>query len=103
MAFHITHRMGEMTSDPPQSAFRALLNELDEHPEDLEHCSVAVTHESEWCLGSYGKGHLVWQNLEGGEPRHMTGVSDENILRLWAALSRGEIGVIEREPWLPGN
>ncbi|MSU77609.1 MAG: hypothetical protein EXS16_05880 [Gemmataceae bacterium] len=102
MGFHITHRFGVMTSNPPLSAFRALLEELNELPGDEEHCSVSVTHESKWCLGAYGGGYLIWENLEGDAPRHITGVSEENILFLWEALAKGDIEFIEREPWLPG-
>jgi hypothetical protein len=102
MGFHITHRCGAMTSNPPVEAFPALLAELKEHPKDEEHCSVSVTHESEWCLGAYGGGYVVWENLEGDTPRHMKDVSDETLLRLWEALARGDIELIEREPWLPG-
>jgi hypothetical protein len=41
----VTHRYDAMTSGPPLS------DELKERPEHEEHCSVSVTHESEWCLG----------------------------------------------------
>jgi len=102
VGFHITHRNGAMTSNPPFSVFRALLEELKERPEDEEHCSVSLTNESEWCLGAYGAGYLVWENLEGDTPRHMTDASDEKVLRLWEALAKGDIDLIEREPWLPG-
>src|SRR5262249_3394514 len=102
MGFHITHRFGAKTRNPPFSAFRALLEELREHPKDVEHCSVSVTHESEWCLGACGEGYVVWEKLEGDTPRHMTDLSDEKLLLLWEALAKGEIELIEREPWLPG-
>lgn len=102
MAFHITHRLGSMTSNPPLSAFGPLLNELKHDPEDREHCSVSVTHESEWCLSAFGDGYVAWENLEVGLPRHMNGVPEEKLLRLWEALSKGELELIESEPWLPG-
>ena len=102
MGFHITHRYGAMSSNPPLSVFRALLDELKERPEDQEHCSVSVTNESEWCISAYGGGYLVWGNLEGDAERHMTDVPEEKILRLWEALAKGDIALIEREPWLPG-
>ncbi len=68
MGFHITHRFGVMTSNPPLSAFRALLEEFNELSEDEERCSVSVTHESEWCLGAYGGGYLIWENLACSTP-----------------------------------
>jgi hypothetical protein len=102
MAFHITHRYGEMTGDAPLSALPALLEELKERPEDEEHCAVAVTHESEWCLGVQAGGYVAGESLERGEPRHMLNVPEAKILTLWEALAKGDLEVIEREPWLPG-
>jgi hypothetical protein len=76
------------------------LCELDVH--DEEHPDVALTHESEWCLSAFEGGLLVWENLERGEPRHMRDVPRDKVLRLWLALSRGDLSAIEKEPWLPG-
>jgi hypothetical protein len=87
-------------SGPSVERMREVLAELD--AEDEEHGSVSLTHESEWCLGAYPGGLLVWENLEGDEPRHMNNVSRERMLELWIKLSRGELADIEREPWRPG-
>jgi hypothetical protein len=102
MPFHVTHRYGEMESDPPRSRFAALLQELDDRPEDAEHTSVSVTHETEWCLSAYSGGYLVFENLEGNGPRHMTNLSPEKIVELWDALAEGDLDSIEQEPWKPG-
>jgi hypothetical protein len=32
----------------------------------------------------------------------LTDVSHEKLLRLWEALAKGDIELIESEPWLPG-
>jgi hypothetical protein len=32
----------------------------------------------------------------------MKGASDETLLRLWEALAKGDIEIVERQPWLPG-
>ena len=77
-----------------------VLAELD--AEDREHPCVSLTHESEWSLGAYPDGLLVWENLEEGDPRHMNAVPREQVLSLWIKLSEGRIPEIEREPWLPG-
>ena len=98
MSFQVTHRLGSMES-APQSAFPALLQELEASPEDEEHTSVSVTHESEWCLGAYRGGYIVFENLEEGEPRHMTDVPPEKILALWRLLADGDLGALESEPW----
>jgi hypothetical protein len=101
MSFHVTHRRGNIEKAPP-SAFHDLLQELDANPEDQEHTSVSVTHESEWCLGAYRGGYLVFENLEDGEPRHMTDVPPEKIMTLWQRLADGDLGALESEPWKPG-
>lgn len=101
MSFHVTHRDGSMES-MPQSAFPDLLAELDGDPADEEHASVSVSHESEWSLGAYPGGYLVFENLEDGEPRHMTGVSAEKIVSLWCLLADGNLPALEKEPWQPG-
>jgi hypothetical protein len=79
----------------------AVLDELD-GPDDDEHPDVSLTHESEWCLSAFQGGLLVWENLEEGEPRHMTGVSRSDVRRLWAALADGDIARVDEEQWVPG-
>ena len=101
MAFHVTHRMGH-TERTPLAALPELLAELDAGADDLEHTSVSVTHESEWCLAAYRDGRLVFENLEDGEPRHMAGVPPERIIALWRLLAEGDLAALEREPWRPG-
>jgi len=101
MSFHVTHRQGNM-EEAPHSAFPALLQELDAAPEDEEHTSVSVTHESEWCLGAYRGGYVVFENLEEGDPRHMTDVPPEKIVALWRLLAEGDLVSLENEPWKPG-
>jgi hypothetical protein len=100
MAFHLTFRWGSTESNVGVDRMVAALSELDVN--DPEHPDVSLTHESEWCLGVYEGGLLVWENLESGAPRHMKAVPREKVLRLWMALSRGELSLIEGEPWLPG-
>ena len=77
-----------------------VLSQLD--TDDIEHVSVSLSHESEWCLGAYPSGLLVYENLEEGEPRHMNGVPRSTVLELWQLLARGQLEEIEQQPWLPG-
>jgi hypothetical protein len=102
MAFHVTHRYGAMDSDPPLSSLPSLLRELDERPEDTEHDSVSVSHESEWCIAAMRGGYVIFENLERGEPRHMRDVPAEKIVDLWSRLAQGDLASIESEPWRPG-
>lgn len=87
--------------EPTVTRLREVLAEFD--AEDDEHPSVSLTHESEWSLGAYSGGLLVWENVEVGDnPRHMNGVTRERVLELWAKLAEGRIDELEAEPWLPG-
>ncbi|MBS0265472.1 MAG: hypothetical protein JSS02_26305 [Planctomycetes bacterium] len=101
MSFHVTHRYGDDSHESP-SAFPSLLRELDERPEDTEHGSVSVTHESEWCLSVSRGGYVIFEHLEEGGERHMRDVPDSKIIELWTRLSQGDIATIEKEPWKPG-
>lgn len=99
-AFHIYHRFGACDSDPPSDSFDALYDEL--AAEDDEHPEVSVGHESEWSLGAFVGGLLVWENVEDCEPRHMRDASRENVIRLWRLLAAGDLDAIQAEPWLQG-
>ena len=101
MAFTIAHRMGDMDRNPPLSSFPELLAELD--PKDTEHCDVAVTHESGWCISVGVSRTISWENIEAGPlPRHMVDVPDRKIIELWTKLASGDLAAIESEPWQPG-
>lgn len=101
MSFHITHRLGNM-EEVPRSAFSALLQEVDAAPDDEEHTSVSVTHDTEWCLAAYRNGYVVFENLEQDTPRHMTNVPSDQIIALWHLLADGDLDALEKESWLPG-
>lgn len=102
MAFHITHRYGNMDGSQSVSAFSESLRELDDRPEDTEHNSVAVTHESEWCISVSRGGNVTFEHLEGGGERHMCHVTEAKIVELWNRLAEGDVAALEREPWKPG-
>ncbi len=100
MGYHLSSRWGDDESEASLDRMREVLAELD--VDDGEHPSVSLTHESEWCLGAYPDGAIVWENLEEGDPRHMTGVSRDQILKLWTKLASGDLAAVEKERWLPG-
>lgn len=100
MAYHTHNRWGHCESDITEAQMKKLLAQLD--IEDEEHHSVSLTHESEWCLGAYPGGLVVWENLEQGEPRHIKSVSREHVLKLWLQLAQGNLVALEQEPWRPG-
>lgn len=102
MTFHITHRLGSVDGPQSISDLSDLLSELGEDIGDEEHASVSVTHETEWCLSAYGGGYVVFEHLENGGERHMRGVSDAQIIRLWTCLANGDIQAVEEALWCPG-
>lgn len=102
MSYYVRHRWGDMQDEPPLESLSALYDELEF--EDEEHVSVSLTHESDWDLGAYGGGLLIWENLETeeNEARHMKDLTKQKVLELWEKLAHGRIDEIEKEPWLPG-
>ena len=104
VTFSLTHRYGSMEPGNANSDFLALLRELEDRPEDTEHGTVAVTHESEWSLSVSRGGYIAFENLEAdaGTERHMDAVPAPRILELWRHLAEGNLAAIEQEPWLSG-
>ena len=102
MSYFITHRYGSMDREPSLTSLRPLLAELEDRPEDTEHGSVALTHESEWCITVSRGGYVIFENLETGGARHMKNVPEAAILRMWEQLAAGEIAQLEALLWLPG-
>lgn len=102
MSFIITHRYGAMDADPPLEQLPLLLAELGSRPDDTEHGSVALTHESDWSLSVARGGYVILEHLENGGERHMHGVSSEEILRMWALLAAGHIDELTSMAWRPG-
>jgi hypothetical protein len=47
-------------------------------------------------------GYVVFENLEEGEPRHMTAKPANKIIALWTSLAEGDLDALEREPWQDG-
>lgn len=105
MSFFVHHRFhGDDERDPSPAIFPLLLDELDEDPDDEEHLSVGVIHESEWGLSFYRGGYVAFENVEDEDaaPRHMQGISREKAIEMMVLLSKGELDALERELWQPG-
>jgi hypothetical protein len=102
MSFIITHRYGAQERATSVEVLPALLRELEDRPEDTEHGSVSVAHESEWSISVYRGGYLTFENLEDGGESHMRGVKESEILRLLAFLAAGDIDSVRKAPWKPG-
>lgn len=106
MGFQIRYRYGGMEVDPPLARLATLIGELNSY-EDDEHPDVEVSHESGWGLSAFPSGLVVWENdEEQGDTRpyvrHMDGVTRERLLELFHAVARGDLAMVEQQPWLPG-
>jgi hypothetical protein len=60
MSYVITHRMGWDDRDPPLSTLHDLLDELADDEDDVEHGSIAVSHEGGAALEVGRSGHVVF-------------------------------------------
>jgi hypothetical protein len=81
---------------------QALLAQLEEP--DAEHPDTWLTHENGWTLAIHETGLVVWDNIDLPEPpRHMVKVSREKAFELWQSLAKGDLAMIEQEPWQPGD
>jgi hypothetical protein len=100
MAATLTHLDGSMSA-AAEDELPALLRELAEA--DAEHTDVSVSDEAGWTLSVFRDGRVVWENVEeGGEPRHLRGVPEREVLDLLRALVRGDLDPIEQRAWEPG-
>ena len=108
MSYVVTHRMGWDEEDPPLSTMPNLLGELSEYPDDVEHGSVAVSHESGAALEVGRSGHVVFTpDLEADviEQFHLPpGMLDRRVLiEAMCHLAEGRLDEIRALPWKPGN
>src|SRR3954449_2602211 len=78
MAARITHRSGAMETVSGPTVVAELVAELD-HDDDAEHPDIAIAHESGWSLSAFTGGLVVWENVDEGEPRHMAGLSRDQV------------------------
>lgn len=112
MSVFLIHRMGYTSSEKPISreTLVSLLSELDEDPEDEEHFSVSVQHESGWNLCAQPGGYIMLRKLvdeededdESAEFRHMDNTPYDKIIDLLTKVANGVIPSILDEPWNKG-
>jgi hypothetical protein len=100
----ITHRMGEKEEYGARKV-PALVAELDAY-EDDEHPDVSVSDSYGWTLSAFPSGLVVWENIEDADetgPRHLRGVTREQLAALFTAFGEGGTDEVERLAWLPGQ
>ncbi len=100
MTYYARHWSGDSDHELPVERFGELLDEL--AVADREHGDVAITHESEWCLTVSRSGIVVLENLEDGDPVHAGPFERTEVLRLMAAVARGEIEALGAGSWKRG-
>lgn len=98
--YTLTHWWGKEENNVSVERFKEFIAELD--LADAEHASVALRLESEWVISISRGGNTIFENVEGGEPRHMNNVAVDLVLELWRHLAAGDLDWLERQAWKPG-
>ena len=98
----MTDLSGTYVEEPDEATMRTILDGLADA--DDEHPDVSLTHENGWSLRAFPSGELLWllwENLDHADdpdasPRQLSGVSKEEVLRLFGLLATGDTAEIER-------
>ncbi|MFE9401834.1 hypothetical protein ACFYNY_08665 [Streptomyces sp. NPDC006530] len=95
----MTDLSGTSVEEPDEATMRTILDGLADA--DDEHPDVSLTHENGWSLSAFPSGELLWllwENLDAPDapPRQLSGVSKDEVLRLFGLLAKGETEEIER-------
>ncbi|MFJ8310651.1 MULTISPECIES: hypothetical protein [unclassified Streptomyces] len=95
----MTDLTGASVDEPDEATMRTILDGLADA--DTEHPDVSLTHENGWSLSVFPSGELLWllwENLDDPDtaPRQLSGVTEDEVLRLFALLAAGETAEIER-------
>ena len=70
---------------------------------DEEHGDVSISLESGWTLSAHRDGSVVWGNVEGDEePRHLVGVTGDEMVKLFRLVAERDVGRLESLPWRVG-
>jgi hypothetical protein len=103
MGCHIANGFGDSLKAPTVEQMRAFLDNLD--ITDEEHGAAWLSTDEGLSLEWNGDGRLVFDDGAAHESRvrHLSGVSREHALALWAALAIGDLVTVEGQPWAPGN
>ena len=105
MSYAFTHREGWEEEGPPLSQLPALLDELSEHEDDIEHGSIAVLYESS-ALEVYRTGAVLFTpDLEAREVEQFLlapGTLDrEALITTMSDLAEGRLDDVRALPWQP--
>jgi hypothetical protein len=99
-AYHIVNGMGDSLESPTAEQMLDFLRQVDWS--DREHGAAWASDEYGNSLELDSDGILVFST--GDDPvRHIPGCTHEKAVALWNLLAKGEIDLLEREAWEPGN
>ncbi|MEV5279910.1 MULTISPECIES: hypothetical protein [unclassified Streptomyces] len=95
----MTDLSGASVDEPDEATMRTILDGLADA--DDEHPDVSLTHENGWSLSAFPSGELLWllwENLDDPDtaPRQLSGVSRDEVLRLFGLLAAGDTAEIEK-------
>ena len=108
MSYVFTNRIGWDDRDPPLSTLHDLLDELADDEDDVEHGSIAVSHEGGAAREVGRGGHVVFTpDLEADviEQFHMPpGTLDRQaLIKALGNLAEGRLDEVRALAWRPGN
>ncbi|MEM8866762.1 MAG: hypothetical protein AAGC73_00705 [Verrucomicrobiota bacterium] len=100
--FHTTDTDGISILNPDLTAMRELIASLDTAGvNEADHPDVSLVHDpSGWSISLYPNGVAALENLDDeAEPRYLPKLTRSEALKLWVALSQGDLTHIRRHPW----
>ncbi|MFI6688804.1 hypothetical protein [Streptomyces sp. NPDC050485] len=99
MSYFMTDLSGASVDEPDEATMRTILDGLADA--DTEHPDVSLTHTNGWSLSVFPSGELLWllwENLDDPDtaPRQLSGLTKDEVLRLFGLLAAGDTEEIER-------
>jgi hypothetical protein len=104
MGYSISNGHGESMDMPSVRQMREFLFAVD--ASDEEHGAAWLSTDSDHSLEWNGDGRLVFtaeRHAQKPSVHHLLHVSRDRALELWCALADGNVAIVEREKWQPGN
>ncbi|GHH36373.1 hypothetical protein [Streptomyces candidus] len=91
---------GNAVDEPDADTVRRLVQE-GLAATDTDNPDVSLTHESGWSLSAFAGGLLLWENVEDetAAAGSLDKVAEEEVLRLFALLSGGEVEKVAELDW----
>lgn len=102
--YHSTDCDGISELSPSKSRMREIIALLDDPDiQDADHPDVSLTNDANgWSITLYASGIATYENLDSADtaPRYLPKVSRHEGLKLWCALSAGDLKALDQYDWL---